>query len=181
MSNITARYVDTCLSDYLQDSYSRDGQTLLLCSLGTNRADTAQALVESMDMDAGVPESVTDDQIFDAVNAALEGVDLRYIDEDGNRQDEPAEDRDGDEPYLYVVLEWDATKAHMRLTLDVEYLTNGTDTDTLKQLLENIARFAASDGLMTGGTDAEVEQWGATAEPVERHQQGQHLTGVRGE
>jgi hypothetical protein len=66
--------------------------------------------MDSMDMDAGIPEAVTNGEILDALKAALAGVDLRYIDEDGNRQEEPDEDRDSEEPYIYVVLEWEVCK-----------------------------------------------------------------------
>jgi hypothetical protein len=166
MSNITARYVDTCLSDYLQDSYSRPGQTLLLTSLGLDLATTVESLMESMDGDCGLPESISDVEIARAVRDAIEGVDLRYIDENGNRCDEPEEDRDGDEPYLYVVLEWDATVVKMRLTVDVEYLANGESAYDLKQILESLVRSAAGNGALVGDTDAEVASWGATAEEI---------------
>jgi len=106
MSNITARYVDTCLSDYLQDSYSRPGQTLCLASLGGTIEETVEALYESIDWDSDIPESIEEESIKEALRDELQGVDLHYIDEEGNRCDEPEEDRDSDEPYLYVVLEW---------------------------------------------------------------------------
>jgi hypothetical protein len=105
---ITARHVDTCLSDYLQDSYCRPGQTLCLASLGDSLVGTAQQLMDSMDWDAGIPEDVTNGAILSALKASLIGVDLSYIDEDGNPSNEPPEDRDHEEPYVYVVLEWKA-------------------------------------------------------------------------
>jgi hypothetical protein len=104
--NITAQYVDTCLSCYLQDSYSREGETLLLTSLGSDLATTVEALMDSMDFDCGIPESISDVEIARAIRDALTGVDLRYIDENGDRCAEPADDRDGEEPYLYVALRW---------------------------------------------------------------------------
>jgi len=165
MSKITARYVDTCLSDYLQDSYSRPGQTLLLASLGSDLASTVEELVASCD-DSGIPETISESDIARAVRDAIEGIDLRYIDENGTRQDEPSDDRDGDEPYLYVVLEWDATVVKMTMTVDVEYLANGADPHDLKTVMENLIRFAAGDGALHGGTDAEVISWGATATEV---------------
>jgi len=161
--SITARYVDTCLSDYLQDGYTRPGQTLCLTSLGCDAEGTVSALMESIDMDAGIPEHISDDEIRKALTDAIEGVDLRYIDENGNRCDEPPEDRDHEEPYLYVVLEWDATVVSLNLVVDVEYYLNGADPHDLKTVLENLIRFAASDGSLQGGTDAVVKSWGATA------------------
>ena len=166
MSKITARYVDTCLSDYLQDSYSRPGQTLLLASLGSDLASTVETLVASVDWDSDIPETISEGDIARAVRDAIEGVDLRYIDENGTRQGEPSEDRDSDEPYLYVVLEWDATVVKMTMTVDVEYLANGADPHDLKTVMENLIRFAAGDGALHGGTDAEVISWGATATEV---------------
>lgn len=165
MSNntITARYVDTCISDYLQDGYNRPGQALALCSLGCSVEDTVRELVNSVTNDESIPECYEDTDLEIAVLAAIDGLDLRYIDEDGNRQDEPDDDRDGDEPYLYVVLEWDATVIKMTMTVDVEYLANGTDPYKLKLLLEDTIRQASANGALTGGLDASVNSWGATA------------------
>lgn len=106
---ITARYIDTCLSSYLQDGYNRPGQSLCLASLGCDLATTVEALVASVDCDAGIPDVLSDADLARALRSALEGVDLRYIDEDGNRQEEPDEDRDDEEPYIYVVLEWEVS------------------------------------------------------------------------
>lgn len=167
MSTITARYVDTCLSDYLQDSYSRPGQALCLSSLGCTLDETVDALYESIDFDSGLPESVYDLDIKDAFRLALQGVDLHYIDEDGNRQDEPDDERDGDEPYIYVVLEWDATVIKMRVTIDIDYLANGTDPyDINKALLETVNHIAGSGAFSHEHLTAELENWGATAEEV---------------
>jgi len=169
MSKVTARYVDTCLSDYLRDSYSREGQTLCLASLGDSMAGTRDQLFDSLDMDAGIPESIEDSAIKAALMEALKGVDLSYIDENGNRCNEEPEERDGEEPYVYVVLEWTpANVRKMRLTVDVEYLIDeDTDTMDLKHSLENLVRHAAESGtLLPYDTDAEVKTWGATAEEV---------------
>jgi hypothetical protein len=104
---ITARYIDTCLSSYLQDGCNRPGQSLCLTSLGSDLATTVEGLVDSVDCDASIPETISDADLARALRSALEGVDLRYIDENGNRQAEPADDRDSEEPYIYVVLEWE--------------------------------------------------------------------------
>lgn len=103
--NVDAQYVGTMLPDYLQDSYSRPGETLLLTSLGSTLTYTIQDLIDSLDWDCGFPE-VSNDDLAWIIGDALSGVDLRYIDEHGNRCDEPAEDRNGEEPYIYVVLRW---------------------------------------------------------------------------
>jgi hypothetical protein len=162
--DITARYVDTCLSDYLLDGHTREGQTLCLASLGGERDLTVDALYDSIDWDSGLPDAVDlEDSIRAELRMAIVGIDLRYIDEDGNRCDETPDERDGDEPYIYVVLEWDATVVKMTLTLDVEYLANGVDPQDLKLMLESVARRAADTGQMTGNTQAEVKTWGATA------------------
>jgi len=177
--SITARYVDTCLSDYLQDGYNRPGQALCLASLGCSIEDTAQQLLESNQGDPWLPECFEDADIKAALIAALEGVDLRYVDEDGNPQDEPDEDRDHEEPYVYVVLEWDATVIKMRLTLDVEYLANGTDMVELKDRLENIVRNAMGEGAFTYDTDATINTWGATAEEVKGEEPGRSDSELR--
>ena len=109
MTTITARYIDTCLSSYLQDGCNRPGQSLCLTGLGGSLPDTIEGLMDSMDFDAGIPETVSNGEIAKALRGALEGVDLRYIDEHGVRQSNPGDDeRDGEEPYIYVVIEWDA-------------------------------------------------------------------------
>jgi hypothetical protein len=164
---ITARHVDTCLSDYLQDGYHRPGQMLCLASLGGDKAETVSDLVSSMHGE-GVPECISEADIEAAFLDAIEGADLRYIDGDGNPQDEPAEDRDDEEPYLYVVLEWDATVIKMTMTVDVDYYANGTDSQELKYALENLVRYAAGEGLLLPhDSDAIVKDWGATASPKE--------------
>lgn len=173
MSKITAQYVDTCLPDYLQDGHNREGECLAFSPLGLSLEETVESLAGSVDTmlwDAGCPESILDTDIRDALRDALDGVDLRAVDGDGNRIDgEPEESDDDciDEVYVYVVLRWDATKVTLRLTVDVEYLTAGTDPHDLKLMLEDIVRQAAGNGALTGGTDAEVVSWGATAEPIE--------------
>ena len=160
--NITASHVDTCLSDYLRDSYSRPGQALCLSSLGCTLDETVDVLYESIDWDSGLPESIFDTDIKDAFRVALKGVDLRYIDEDGNRQEESDDEREWPEPYLYMVLEWDATKVKMVLNVDVEFFTCGVDPMELKLALEDVIRQAAGDGKLTAG-DAEVISWGTGA------------------
>lgn len=163
--SITARYVDTCLSDYLQSSYSGPGQFLCLTPTGLSLDEAVDSLYDSVACtDAGIPEHISDEQIRAAFRDALQGVDLRWIDENGNRCDEtPEEGHDGDEPYIYVVLEWDATVVDLHLVVDVSYYLNGADPHDLKTVLENLIRFAASDGALQGGTDAVVKSWGATA------------------
>lgn len=108
MNKVTARYVDTCLSDYLLDGCNRPGQALGLASLGFDRKETARELSSSvLSGDFGIPDLVECGDVIQAFYDALEGVDLRYIDGDGNPQDErPEEDPGDEEPYLYVVLEW---------------------------------------------------------------------------
>lgn len=166
-TTFTARHVDTCLSDYLQDSYSRPGQTLCLASLGGERDLTVDDLYDSIDWDSGIPDAANlEEDIRAALAEAIADVDTRYIDENGNRCDETPDDRDSEEPYLYVVLEWDPTVIKMQLVVDVEYLANGTDAHDLKLVLENLVSFAVSDSGLVGGTDADLVSWGATATEV---------------
>jgi hypothetical protein len=168
MSNkITARYVDTCLSDYLTDSCNRPGQTLCLAGLGGYRDLTVDELYDSIDWDSGLPDDADlEDQIRAALSEAIAGVDLRYIDGDGNRQDETPEDRDGDEPYLYVVIEWNPTIIKMRLTVDVEYYLNDEDPLDVGDTMEGAVRDAMGKGMFGYGLDSTVKTWGATAEEV---------------
>lgn len=103
--NVDAHYVGTMLPDYLQDGHNRPGETLLLTSLGGTMTDTIEGLIDSLDMSSGFPE-VNNDDLAWIIGDELRGVDLRYIDEHGERHDAPPEDRDGEEPYIYVVLRW---------------------------------------------------------------------------
>ena len=54
----------------------------------------------------------------------------------------------------------------LRLTLTVQYTPNGTSDNALYDLLYDIARHAAGDGLMTGETPAEVNIWSSSVEVV---------------
>ena len=56
---------------------------------------------------------------------------------------------------------------HLRLTLDVTYDAGSVDVATLKSLLEDLPRRAADEGLMSGYSDATVDEWNAEVEEVE--------------
>jgi hypothetical protein len=58
------------------------------------------------------------------------------------------------------------SKLKLRLTVDVEYDLNGTPPGDLKDYLGELPRAAAGDGLFTGFTDAEVENWSSTVEEI---------------
>ena len=160
---INARYLDTCLPDYLQDHHNRPGEMLVGAYLGDNVDNTVEQIIDGLDMDAALPPDWDVDALRGAVAAALEGVDLRPFDEHGNRLDVVPDNYDGTESQVWVLLTWDASVVKMRLTVDVEYQGNGVDPYQLKLVLENLIRFAAGDGALQGGTDAVVTSWGATA------------------
>ena len=106
---VTAEYVDTCISCYLQSSYAGDGEWLLLAMChGQTRSKLAEELIYSFD-DYDAPEWVCPETMRDAIYEAIEGVDTRAIDPDGNRVEDP-EGIDPDElaegPYIYVVIRW---------------------------------------------------------------------------
>lgn len=56
------------------------------------------------------------------------------------------------------------TSTRLRLTLDVSYTPNGVSVTELETMLRAIADHAAGDGLMTGDTPAEVDEWKATVD-----------------
>jgi len=159
--DINANVVDICLSDYLQRSYDGPGETLCYASLGDDIEGTVDQLVESMDHDCGIPEQVTDDEIRQAFRDALQGVDLRYIDGDGNPCDEVPDERDDIEPYLYVTLTWDARTVELNLVVDVEVYQNGYSPAELRQALEAVAAKAVADAFAS--YEVHVKSWGATA------------------
>lgn len=157
---LTARYIDTCLPDYLQDHYNRPGQCLVASCLGLSLGNTVIGMFDEAD---SLPSWFDLADAKGPITEALNGVDLRYIDEHGNRCDvAPDEGRD-EEPMVYVLLEWDAQVVKMRMTVDVEYMANGVDPYDLKLMLEDTIRQAAANGALTGSTEAEVTTWGATA------------------
>jgi hypothetical protein len=114
---MSAQYVDTCMSCYLQASYSSETSTLLMC---TPTGQTLDEAVEELlsDLNSGCntdmpdDEDVPDFEIGKALRAALDGVDLRHISDDGDRitaeEFEAAyPDEFPDEyPSVYVVLRW---------------------------------------------------------------------------
>jgi len=159
MTKITAQYVDTCLSSYLLDHHGRPGECLVMAGLGLTLKQTINEMIDNAD---DVPECDSK-ELKAVIGEALKGVDLRWIDATGTRVDEAPEEHDDEEPMVYVVLRWDATVVKMRLTVDVEYQSNGADPYDLKLVLENLIRFAAGDGALQGGTSAVVTSWGATA------------------
>lgn len=58
-------------------------------------------------------------------------------------------------------------KVKVRLILDVEYDPNGVPPQVLRDMLEYIPQMAASNGLMSGDTEAEVATWVARTVEVE--------------
>jgi hypothetical protein len=115
---ITAEHVDTCLSCYLQNSYSRPGERLLMVAPRGQPVDEAveelweqmQGEAPSQSFEDAFPDKWPEERIRTALREALDGVDLRYIDGDGCTVD--AEDMtdehiyEDDSPYVYVVLRW---------------------------------------------------------------------------
>jgi hypothetical protein len=47
----------------------------------------------------------------------------------------------------------------LSLIVNVTYEPNGESEDTLRELLYEVAKRAASEGLLSGGTNAEVVSW----------------------
>ena len=104
---VTASLVDICLPCYLLDSYSREGQCLTLAPLGLSADETVDALLGDFNSAVcDIPWTLNDDELRAAFRDALQGVNLRGVDADGNRVDEPTDDDDCDGPYVYVVVEW---------------------------------------------------------------------------
>jgi hypothetical protein len=104
MSKITAQYVDTCLPDYLTDHHCRPGERLVMSALGVSLDVAVREMFDNAD---DVPDCFDDEEIKTAVREALAGVDLRWIDANGNRVDEAPEEHDDEEPMVYVVLRWE--------------------------------------------------------------------------
>jgi hypothetical protein len=106
---ITASVIDICLSSYLQYG---PGETreILLSSLGLSEDDTVEELFDSISDEffaSGPGSTISEDEIKSILRDAIQGVDYRYIDQDGNACDEiPEGDRDDEEPYLYLRLDW---------------------------------------------------------------------------
>lgn len=52
-------------------------------------------------------------------------------------------------------------KAKFNLVISVEYKPNGVPLADLRRLLYDASRHLANEGLLSGETDAEVEEWSA--------------------
>ena len=86
--NFRLNYINTCVSDHLQDSHNRDGQILLSCSLYNQTPEQAAkdllCDLSSMTADFDVPE-FEDSEILPVLYAACTGIDYRPFDPKGNR------------------------------------------------------------------------------------------------
>jgi hypothetical protein len=134
-----AYYVDTCLSDYLQDGHNRDGEALAFASLGGTVEDTVEQLLDSIEFDQA--PDVSDDEIRFCFGEAIADIDLRYIDENGTRCDEPAEDRDHEEPYLYVVLKWEPKViSSVKIEIEVSTTNAAFEYDPCDAVFEMVRR-----------------------------------------
>jgi hypothetical protein len=100
--------VDICLSGYLQRG-SSDKSELLIGTLGQTLDETVEELLRSANDERWIEdwEGANEEEMKTAIKAGIEGLDLRYIDPQGNPQDErPEEGEDEEEPNLYVWLDW---------------------------------------------------------------------------
>jgi hypothetical protein len=64
---------------------------------------------------------------------------------------------------------------HLRLIMDVYYQLNGESAESMKTLLSDIARSACAQGMVTGETDAVVENWKLSVHVVKEDDTGQSL------
>jgi len=143
---LSADYVDTCMPCYLQDHHSREGEMLLQClPHGQSIPEAVEDLFESESTWDRFPggEEISQEAIEEALTSALEGVDLQYLDLEGNRCESDPEPEghaetcsmmdgedlplctcgydlwQGAEPsYVYVVLRW---KEEPRCTHSVDF------------------------------------------------------------
>jgi hypothetical protein len=84
MVTIEVDHVDTCFSDYLQDH-----RNIVGISLGcTTEEDAADALLDEVTSILELPESVTDATLRAACCEAVRGLDLRPVDDRGERIDD---------------------------------------------------------------------------------------------
>lgn len=64
------------------------------------------------------------------------------------------------------VLKPDASARRLRLTLEVDYDLHGETMESMNQNLERLVEMAVGEGLLSGGTDAEVAQYGFEVDEV---------------
>lgn len=103
----TAQYVDTCLPDYLRGSAGENEALLYGTPAGQEDAhELACQMVEGL-FDPDIPDEIEDSAIIEALAKALDGVDLRPINADGFRVEELADDEEGSDSQIYVVLRWE--------------------------------------------------------------------------
>jgi hypothetical protein len=106
---ISASVIDICLSSYLQYGPGKTRE-ILLSSLGLSEHDTVESLFDSISDEwfaTGPGSTISEDEIKSILLEAIQGVDYRYRDQEGNACDEIPEDTDDqEEPFLYLRLDW---------------------------------------------------------------------------
>ena len=117
--DIGCYHKDTCISDYLTDHHNRDGECLVGISVyGQDARQACDDLIsEIRGCDYGIPESITEQDLYVAARVAVTNVDFRPYDEDGNpvaECDVPPEVwehiLDQCESQAYFVFTWDPEK-----------------------------------------------------------------------
>ena len=109
---VSCTHVETCLGCYLTDHHNREGELLLGIVPRSQTEDEAveELLEEALSSYGEVPAIVTEDMLKAAFEEALEDVDLRWIDSNGERQDKPpSEDEEEfslELPKAWFVLTW---------------------------------------------------------------------------
>jgi hypothetical protein len=103
--NVSAQHIDTCLSCYLTDHHNRDGE--LLVGIEPRGQSVADAVTEAQDeafalLDGNGP-SLDADLVALAFRIALDGVDLKPVDETSPGDDDDSSDR----AQVWILLSWE--------------------------------------------------------------------------
>lgn len=105
---IECHYKDTCLSDYLTDHHNGNNELLIgISPHGQSKDEASRELLREADLFDKIPAEIGNAELKAAFLSALAGVDLRWIDAEGNRhREEPQEDNEEEGAYVWFVLTW---------------------------------------------------------------------------
>lgn len=126
--SISATYVDTGTSDYLQDHHNRPHELLISIPCCAQSVDVAmQEAMDQVNDEPRVHAGLNPDHIRSAIRGVLESVDLRPFDPMTGKRTEHMDD--DEYSYVWILLKFDVLRARLRLTIDVDYSLNGDNVE----------------------------------------------------
>jgi hypothetical protein len=101
------KYIDTCFQDYLTDHHNRPGELLVGVRLGVQVDEFLETVckhIQEAAEDGFLPQNEIPKAALERLREIVEKLDLRPVDELGNRVSEVGEP--GDQPYVWILASW---------------------------------------------------------------------------